>query len=385
LNRWANGKTPAQFKVSDAKTNRLTGLSSPTVVVFTPFDLIYGGGEKYILSVAEVFSKSGFRTFFATTHRYSKTRFTSLGQYFDLDLSAVEIILVNEIDFSVDIFISMGNEVYPPISPMGKINIHHCQFPFPAESYDVDQVSRLKNVDFVVVNSEYTKRHYVLAAKSAGFSNLNVVVIPPPVSDYINKDHPRRPHQIISVGRFFVSGHTKNQHLLIQAFRSLLMDQPDSNLVLAGGLAPGSQNKEYLDRCRELAKDLPVSFYVDVDPLDLRGLVASSSVYWHGAGFGVDTLNSPELCEHFGISLVEAMGTGVIPVVVGNGGPDEIVDFGINGFKFHSLDGLVRRTSLIFNLDHESSEFVRKSAREKFDSYRRLDFGKSWTSLPVSK
>jgi GT2 family glycosyltransferase/glycosyltransferase involved in cell wall biosynthesis len=383
LNRWGNGITPDQSKVSFVSKDILMGASSPTVVVFTPFDLIFGGGEKYILSVAEAFSNAGFRTFFATSHRYSKTRLIALGHSFDLNLSSVDMILVNEIDFFVDIFISMGNEVSPPIRPIGKINIHHCQFPFPAESMTTDEISWLKYVDFVVVNSEFTKNHYVQAAARVGFPNLNVVVIAPPLSDLESSDHQRSSRQIVSIGRFFVHGHTKNQHVLIQAFRSLLIDHPDASLVLAGGLAPGALNHKYLDWCRELADGLPVSFHIDADPSELRGAMNSSSVYWHGAGFGVDKVNNPEHCEHFGISVAEAMGAGVIPVVVGNGGPDEIVDFGINGFKFHSVHGLVRRTSLIFNLDEESIDVIRKSARGKFEKYLSLDFRESWTSLPV--
>jgi glycosyltransferase involved in cell wall biosynthesis len=75
------------------------------------------------------------------------------------------------------------------------------------------------------------------------------------------------------------------------------------------------------------------------------------------------------------------MGSRLIPVVVGNGGPDEIVQFGINGFKYQSLEGLVRRTGLIFDLDDQSREMMRESARARFEEYYRFDFDAAWTSL----
>jgi glycosyltransferase involved in cell wall biosynthesis len=111
----------------------------------------------------------------------------------------------------------------------------------------------------------------------------------------------------------------------------------------------------------------------------------SSSIYWHGAGFEVDPELYPERCEHFGISLVEAMGSRVIPVVVGNGGPDEIVQFGINGFKYQSIEGLVRRTGLIFDLDDQSRELMRKAARARFEEYFHFDFDAAWTTLALKK
>lgn len=381
LNRWGNGKTPSRLALDSQTPPKVITSNSPTVVIYTPFDLVFGGGEKYILSVAHAYSISGFRTIFATKHRYSKVRFMSLGLDFGLDLCSIELATLDEVSSPVDIFVTLGNEVYPPVEPIGKINIHHCQFPFPAESQTNEQVARLEKIDYVVVNSEYTKSHYLKAAQSVGFNNLEVVVISPPLSDLVEIEKEKNRHQILSVGRFFVHGHSKNQHMLITAFRELLTKHPEATLVLAGGLAPGSVHREYLDMCRGLAEGLPVSFHIDVERDEISALMESSSIYWHGAGFDVDPELYPERCEHFGISLVEAMGSRVIPVVVGNGGPDEIVQFGINGFKYQSVEGLVRRTGLVFDLDDQSLEMMRKAARTRFEEYFSFDFAAAWASL----
>jgi GT2 family glycosyltransferase/glycosyltransferase involved in cell wall biosynthesis len=385
LNRWGNGKTPSRLPLDSQTPPKAITSSSPTVVIYTPYDLVFGGGEKYILSVANAYSISGFRTILATRAGYSRVRLMALGLDFGLDLGLVELATLDEVTSPVDIFITMGNEVYPPVEPIGDINIHHCQFPFPPESQTIEQVSRLNKIDYVVVNSEYTKGHYLHAAQSVGFNNLKVVVISPPISDLPVTEEEKNQNQILSVGRFFVHGHSKNQHILISAFRDLLIKHPNATLVLAGGLAPGATHREYLEMCRELAKDLPVSFHIDAEREEISALMESSSIYWHGAGFEVDPELYPERCEHFGISLVEAMGSRVIPVVVGNGGPDEIVRFGINGFKYQSIEGLVRRTSLIFDLDDQSREMMRKAARARFEEYFHFDFDAAWTSLALRK
>ena len=385
LNRWGNGMTPSRLTLDSQTPHKAIVSGGPTVVIYTPFDLVFGGGEKYILSVAHAYSSSGFRTILATKARYSKIRLMALGLDFGLDLSPIELSTLDELNSPVDIFITMGNEVFPPVEPIGKRNIHHCQFPFPPESQTNEQVSRLNKIDYVVVNSEYTKGHYLKAAQSVGFNNLKVVVISPPISELPVNEKEKNQNQILSVGRFFVHGHSKNQHMLIGAFRDLLIKHADATLVLAGGLAPGAVHREYLDMCRDLAKDLPVSFHIDAERDEISALMESSSIYWHGAGFEVDPELYPERCEHFGISLVEAMGSKLIPVVVGNGGPDEIVQFGLNGFKYQSVEGLVRRTSLIFDLDDQGREMMRKAARARFEEYFSFDFGAAWTSLPLKK
>jgi GT2 family glycosyltransferase/glycosyltransferase involved in cell wall biosynthesis len=379
LNRWGNGKSPSRLAIDSQTPPKPIASGSPTVVIYTPFDLVFGGGEKYILSVAHAYSISGYRTIFATKGKYSKVRFLTLGLDLGLDLGLIELATLDEVRSPVDIFVTMGNEVYPPVEPIGKRNIHHCQFPFPPESQTDEQVSRLNKIDHVVVNSEYTKGHYLRAAQSVGFNDLKVVVISPPISDLVVTEKEKNQHQILSVGRFFVHGHSKNQHMLITAFRELLKKHPEATLVLAGGLAPGSVHRDYLDMCRSLAEGLPVTFQIDAERDEISALMESSSVYWHGAGFDVIPELYPERCEHFGISLVEAMGSRLIPVVVGNGGPDEIVQFGVNGFKYQSTEGLVRRTGLIFDLDDQSREMMRESARARFEEYYRFDFDAAWT------
>jgi hypothetical protein len=45
----------------------------------------------------------------------------------------------------------------------------------------------------------------------------------------------------------------------------------------------------------------------------------------------------------------------------------------------------VRRTSLIFDLDDQSREMMRKAARARFEEYIVFDFDAAWTSLALRK
>ena len=76
-------------------------------------------------------------------------------------------------------------------------------------------------------------------------------------------------------------------------------------------------------------------------------MYSKAKIYWHAAGFGEDLIRHPERAEHFGISTVEAMSHGCIPVVINAGGQKEIVNDGDNGFLWNTEDELVEKTHAI--------------------------------------
>ena len=73
-------------------------------------------------------------------------------------------------------------------------------------------------------------------------------------------------------------------------------------------------------------------------------LLGSASIYWHGSGLGEDPQRHPERFEHFGISVVEAMAAGAVPIVFGAAGPAEIVRDGVDGLHWSTLDQLADLT-----------------------------------------
>ena len=76
----------------------------------------------------------------------------------------------------------------------------------------------------------------------------------------------------------------------------------------------------------------------------VRRLLAEASIYWHAGGFGEDPDRHPERFEHFGIAVVEAMAAGAVPLVFAAGGPAEIVQDGVNGYHWRTLDELITLT-----------------------------------------
>ncbi len=150
---------------------------------------------------------------------------------------------------------------------------------------------------------------------------------------------------ILSVGRFFVpgTGHNKKQLELVEAFRRLCKRGTTGwELHLVGGCAP--EQAAYLDQIRAASAGLPVVLHPDATGAELGDLYAQASIFWHAAGLGEHGERHPDRYEHFGIATVEAMSAGAVPVVIDAAGQVEIVEQGVSGYRFATLDGLIRDT-----------------------------------------
>lgn len=161
------------------------------------------------------------------------------------------------------------------------------------------------------------------------------------------KHRAARQPAIVSVGRFFrYNGATKRHEVLVRAFRQMV----DAGLAgwtlhLVGGLNKRIGDSEtYLAELREMARGYPIELHVDAPWHELTSILDSSALYWHAMGYGEDLQHVPDRAEHFGITTVEAMSAGCVPVVIDAGGQPEIVQDGANGFLWRTLDELQAKT-----------------------------------------
>jgi O-antigen biosynthesis protein len=354
---------------------------SKRAAVYTPYGLTTGGGERYILSVAEMLSKCGFCTLVITPHPYSKLRLNQLASEFDLELDGVSTISEEEAEsLDFEIVVIMGNELYPKTRLRGDRTVFHCQFPFPSVPKQVASSSGLLEIDDVVVNSEFTKREYLKQLSATGMES-KVKVINPPVVKVPLVTLNSRKTRIVSVGRFTPRGHPKNHHQMISAFSQLTKDHEGLELHLVGGLSSDKADREYFFELTDLARDLEVKLAPNLPPEALNELLRTASIYWHATGLGVSEAHEPHLCEHFGIAVVEAMSAGLIPLVVGSGGPRDIVEFGVTGFHYQTAASLARRTALVLGMPSSAVEEMRLAAIRSSARFSMERFVSEWRSL----
>ncbi|WP_166653654.1 glycosyltransferase [Paraburkholderia flava] len=314
-----------------------------TAVVFTPYALTPGGGERYVLTMAAALS-SNHAVSIVTPHPYSQLRLRSLASEFDIDLSTCRLATADQFAAAdaPDLMVTMGNHIVPPTPGRGKTNLFLCQFPF--RTPDFADPAWLGAYQSIIAYSEYSKAH-IFAALSAGqLPPRPIDVLHPPVPA-VAGDALAKKRMILSVGRFFIGAHSKRHDLLIKAFRTLYETvDGDIELHLAGSSVPESLHMDYLNRLQQMAEGLPVKFHVNVAGDDLAVLYRDAALYWHGAGLESDLLDHPETAEHFGISIVEAMFAGCVPLSFNSGGPREIITDGVDGFLYGSIGGLVAQS-----------------------------------------
>ncbi len=331
----------------------------PSVLLYTPFNLIPGGGERYLLTLAAGLADTANVTL-ATPHPFSRLRLRTLGRELSLNLDAVSITTLDRATQSApyDWSLVMGNEAIPSIPGKGRRNLYICQFPFPVpEQALVDRWAYADDYERVVVYSPFVQRHYAGALLALGRPQPRITIISPPAvlapAAALSLSGAGKKPMLLGVGRFFVGGHAKRQDLMIEAFRRLAALRPEAELHLAGALPADGEFRAYFTDLQRKAAGLPIFFYPNAAPERLAQLYADASLYWHLSGYGVDEAREPHRCEHFGITVVEAMSAGCIALVVNRGGPPAIVRHGgtgVCGHVFESLDDLVKISERILSL-----------------------------------
>ena len=132
----------------------------------------------------------------------------------------------------------------------------------------------------------------------------------------------------------------KRQDILIKAFSRLSPLLPGWRLVLAGG----SQDLQLLRHYQDITRKLPIEIIANPSLEKIRQLLGTAKIFWSATGFGVSPATHPEKMEHFGITTVEAMAAGTVPVVTNSGGHLETVILGQSGYLWDSIDQLVKQT-----------------------------------------
>jgi glycosyltransferase involved in cell wall biosynthesis len=199
-----------------------------------------------------------------------------------------------------------------------------------------NQLDFLETYDAILANSAYTQGWIGrLWGRGSNVLHPPVTLVPRGAKEQV----------ILSVGRFLLpgTGHNKKQLELVEAFRRLCERGAHSwTFHLVGGCPP--EHAAYLRQIRTAAEGLPVVLHPDASGAELRSLYGRASIFWHAAGLDEDIDRRPDRYEHFGIATVEAMSAGAVPVVIDAAGQVEIVEQGVSGYRFTSLDGLVAHT-----------------------------------------
>lgn len=321
-----------------------------------------GGGQRYVAKMAEMLQDRYDVTYISN----KETDLKNYKDWFDIDLSKCKLkvlkipfyeemdryfineqlaIFAEENPFDIvsreslnyDVFVNAN--MLTKVNPLSPISIFICHFPdtkrgmyFYANRYD-----------YMVSNGSYTsewiKRRWKISPTR---------MIHPPVDMYSTDaclEHKER--IILSVARFEKTG-SKKQLEMVRAFVNMVNKRSDIKdkwkFVMVGASFP---ENPYLKKVKEYVDGLSltnIEIKVDLSFEEVKRFYERATIFWHACGLGE---KDPHLIEHFGMTTVEAMQNYVVPVVIDGGGQKEIVEHGISGFRFKSLDELESYTLML--------------------------------------
>jgi len=342
---------------------------------------VVGGGQKYAATIAAALQERFEITYLVNEDvdlrrvadwygldlSRSRTRvvplpFYGARQWIDSSIATGE--MENPFDpvahASADYDVFVNANMLEKVRPLAPLSVFLCHFPdvharrhFAAHEYTV-----------LVANSRYAaewlRRKWGLAASA--------MLYPP-----VDAAAPQRSKEpiILSVARFERGG-SKKQLEMIQAFRALRSAAPDRlagwRFVLIGG---SLRRNAYLERVEKLAgRDSSIEVRVDVPFDELKSWYGRSSIFWHACGLGEQ---EPHLIEHFGMTTAEAMQNGCAPIVIDGGGQREIVEHGVSGFRFSTLEELCVWTLRLIE-DARLRESIQLAARRRSGDFSRPAF-----------
>ncbi len=377
--------------------------------IYNPYLDTKGGGEKVCLALASVLSNQSGTEVWLITHK--KVQLNSLSKYFNLNLSKVNVQVVNVETFSMKVLAHLPlpggiKHLFNDIKIFRKVrkvkydlfinncfqsnlpgpsqnNVYMCMFP-----QRIHHKKQERGIIYVIysaiVRNVYrlilhpTKSHavytYNLITANSAFTqkyikkywNLDSEILYPICENMEDKSVTKR-KMILNVGRFFEKGenHHKRHDFLVSTFAKMIDFQKEGwELHIAGSVTENVDTLKYLLALIKLGSGLPVYFHFNASFAEIKKLYNQSTIYWHATGYGSDPARRPETQEHFGISTVEAMSAGAIPIVINSAGQKEIVSSNVNGFLWTDEPSLVELTKNVLDLNPNKRDNLTKLGKQ---------------------
>lgn len=351
-----------------------------------------GGAEKLSLEIARILSMAGYRVNYVVPDSrmlyHCMDLFDMHGNYKVIEVKSLRekllsltgkfrrlrrLLIARKLALYIDglegLKIDTGTDI-----PLGSIDISYIHYPILLDSKESRsamwrlykwylkslQSKVLGKPTIVLTNSTWTAK---LIEDSYG---VNAKVLHPPVDvDYFRYDGTSKENIIVTISRINLN---KRIHLLPKIAKKL----EDYEWYLIGSTYEYGSSRAL----RELEKQIRVhnasNFHVltNLKNDELRKLLMRAKFYVH-----------PQYQEHFGISVVEAMSAGAVPIVYRDGGAwvDVVSDISqeLGYVELGEIPAIIR------NLENNPRKLdeLRETAVEKSMEYRREVFQEKFTSI----
>ncbi len=336
--------------------------------VHNPYLDTLGGGERYTVSFAKALTDLGWQVDLEWKNPAIKH---VLSERFGIDLTGVNFIPDVGRGDGYDLTFWVSDGSIPALK--SRKNLLHFQVPFHhVGGGSLMNKMKLFRVDKVICNSQFTK-----AFIDREYGVESIVIYPPVDTTQIKPK--RKENIILSVARFSGLMQNKGHEILVKSFRKIVDSGiRDWKFIIVGGADVGVIDQ--IERIEKLSENYPIEIIKGLSFSSLKDIYGKAKIFWSASGFGEDGEKNPEKVEHFGITAVEGMAAGCVPILFSAGGFKEIVENDINGFLWKETRDLISKTKKI--IDNRSLR-VRLSdgAKEKSRKYSYEEFSKKVAEL----
>lgn len=337
-------------------------ITNMKAAIYNPYLETLGGGERYTMAFAKVLKSCGYEVYVEWSDPSIQEK---LEDRFGMKLSGIQFFPDVKRGDGFDLCFWVSDGSIPTLR--ARKNFLHFQVPFKdVNGKTLLNKMKLMRINKIICNSYFTKE---IIDHEYGVQS---VVLYPPVDVHQIKPL-RKTNTILYVGRFSQLEQSKNQHILIEVFRELVTHGGKGwKLILAGGADVGVG--AYLDQLKGRAEDFPIEIVESPSFTQLKKLFGQAKIFWTASGFGVNEKESPRKTEHFGITLVEAMAAGAVPIAFNAGGHKEIIADSENGYLWDTEDQLLEKTQSLI-LDTKVLKGLSENAKHdsKVYEYERFE------------
>lgn len=357
-----------------------------------------GGGEMYLLQVASVLqdkhkvylaisedwftNKKGELTAAGLTDLSDEGIIKHYQSFFDLPLDKISIIRTPigtnakpwkkwswTKQWDVMYYLTDGS-IFPSFA---RKNILHIQVPLKISKKSLWEQIKLGTWQVKNTNSHFTKE-IVSNEWPVHIDHVHSPFVELPESTEKAGDLPHKKSKtIVHIGRFFKQLHSKRQDKIIDTFKKMVDQYPEKMSGWKLHLIGGVEDKEYTESLYEQAKDAPIFFHHNLSRDQVINYLTNARIYWHATGYGVDQYVHPEKVEHFGISTIEAMAAGCVPIVINAGGQPEALGKSLQSCLWNTQKQWIENTvHVIENPELEKS--LQKKAINQSTAYSKKQF-----------
>ena len=227
----------------------------------------------------------------------------------------------------------------------------------PAELLSRLLISLFKNMEYkpmILTNSKFS------ASMMSRFLGVNGLVVYPPVNveEYLPLSRNRdRDNIILVIGRIEPAKNIASVPFIAEKVKN-------GRFVIIGSIGSYSYYRHLVRLIKSLSVEDRVRILPNASEWQKIELLRRAKMYLH-----------PMKYEHFGISVVEAMAAGLIPVAHRSGGPwTDIVEFGKYGFGFRTEEEAVSHVENLLELKEIELENLRSIviARSQYFNYEKF-------------